>query len=137
MTIKSSCNCNIQDNRIEITSVGGGYFGEYNSEIKKVKLNLSKTLKSHLGYLFIWLTLTFAFMVSLSLVGLLVSVPLRLFNVDVASLSNWFYNIFRFGKFSNILASAVLFLPPYITNAIQAYRTYNRKKKHMEYKLSK
>ena len=134
MKMKSTCKCNIQDGKIEVTSVGGGYFGELNPETKKIKLNFKKTIKSHIGYLLIWVALAFAVMASLAIIGLLVSLPLRLFDVDISSLNNWFYNIFRFGKLPNILLPLVLVVFPYVTNAVQTYTMYRQEKRKLEHK---
>ena len=42
MTVRTSCSCNFQDGKVEVTSSGGGYFGELDTTTKKVKRNYNK-----------------------------------------------------------------------------------------------
>ncbi len=109
--------------------------GYLNPKTSKLHINLFRTLKWYLFACMLTFLEAGIIMSILAFIGLLVSLPLRLFGVDIASLTGWFFDSFRFLSNANLVAGGIMPLVSLLTRTVVMFVTYLKSKKYHEKQL--
>ena len=94
--------------------------GKIDKEKGKIKLHLGKTLLSQLAPALIYGLFFLIGMAATAFLGLIAALIMKLAGTDASTLTNWFFDIFRFGTASNMILAGILPAWLYIKGLIAA-----------------